>query len=277
MQNTACGVRGIAVAPHALAAQSAIAVLREGGNALEAMIAAAATIAVVYPHMNGIGGDAFWLLSAPGAPVRAIDASGAAGRSVSRALYADHGLDTIPMRGPLASNTVAGTISGWNKALEIGAEWGGRLPLSRLLGDAIHYARDGIPVTASQAASTQAKLAELATQPGFAETFLIDGASPQAGSVFLQPRLAEVLEQLVRAGLDDYYRGDLARRIAGDLATIGSPLTLEDLNAHRALEVRPLALRHSLGTVYNMTPPTQGVISLAILGVADRLGLDKLD
>src|SRR5690606_8097526 len=228
-------------------------------------------------HMNGIGGDAFWLLSAPGAPVRAIDASGAAGRSVSRALYADHGLDTIPMRGPLASNTVAGTISGWNKALEIGAEWGGRLPLSRLLGDAIHYARDGIPVTASQAASTQAKLAELATQPGFAETFLIDGASPQAGSVFLQPRLAEVLEQLVRAGLDDYYRGDLARRIAGDLATIGSPLTLEDLNAHRALEVRPLALRHSLGTVYNMTPPTQGVISLAILGVADRLGLDKLD
>src|SRR5690606_34005853 len=227
MQNTACGVRGIAVAPHALAAQSAIAVLREGGNALEAMIAAAATIAVVYPHMNGIGGDAFWLLSAPGAPVRAIDASGAAGRSVSRALYADHGLDTIPMRGPLASNTVAGTISGWNKALEIGAEWGGRLPLSRLLGDAIHYARDGIPVTASQAASTQAKLAELATQPGFAETFLIDGASPQAGSVFLQPRLAEVLEQLVRAGLDDYYRGDLARRIAGDLATIGSPLTLE--------------------------------------------------
>lgn len=277
MNNTACGVRGIAVAPHGLAAQSAIAVLREGGNALEAMIAAAATIAVVYPHMNGIGGDSFWLLYAPGGAVRGIDASGAAGCNVSRALYADYGVDTIPMRGPLAANTVSGTISGWNKALAIGAEWGGRLPLSRLLEDAIHYARNGIPVTASQAASTQAKFAELATQPGFGESFLVDGVPPLAGSFFKQPRLATTLEQLVRDGLDDYYRGDLARSIATDLATVGSPLTLDDLTAHRALEVRPLALRHSLGTVYNMTPPTQGVISLAILGVVDRLGIDALD
>ncbi len=277
MNNTAWGMRGIAVAPHALAAQSAVAVLREGGNALEAMIAAAATIAVVYPHMNGIGGDSFWLLHAPGTGVRGIDASGAAGRNVSRALYADRGLDAIPMRGPLAANTVAGTISGWNKALEIAAEWGGRLPLARLLADAMHYARNGIPVTVSQAASTQAKFSELAPQPGFSETFLVGGAPPRPGSVFKQPRLAAALEQLVRAGLDDYYRGDLARSIAADVAAVGSPLTLDDLESHRACEVKPLALRHSRGTVYNMTPPTQGVVSLAILGVLDRLGIDKLD
>src|SRR5438309_4945307 len=104
------GTGGMAGAPHSLAAQAALAVLRDGGNALEAMIAAAATIAVVYPHMNSIGGDAFWVLHVPGEPPRAIDASGAAAGRASIDWYRDQRLDSIPFRGGVAANTVAGTV-----------------------------------------------------------------------------------------------------------------------------------------------------------------------
>ena len=113
----------MAVAPHALAAQSALAVLREGGNALEAMVAAAATIAVVYPHMNSIGGDSFWLVHVPGEPPRGIDACGAAAGAASREWYAGCGITgNIPFRGGVAANTVAGTISGWDAAFELSRE-----------------------------------------------------------------------------------------------------------------------------------------------------------
>lgn len=276
MKNPARATRGIAVAPHSLAAESANAVLREGGNALEAMVAAAATIAVVYPHMNGIGGDSFWLAYAPGSDPLAIDSCGAAAVAATRDLYRSQGLDTIPMRGPLACNTVAGTISGWKKALEVSStQWGGKMPLSRLLADAIHYARNGCPVTASQAAATVAKVDELRDVPGYADTYLVDGQPPVEGSVFKQPRLADTLERLASAGLDDFYSGEIAQSIARDLQSIGSPLTLEDLKAQNAQVVKPVELQHSSGRVFNMTPPTQGVIALAIVGIADRLGIDR--
>src|ERR1043166_396877 len=117
MINSTGAVRGMAVAPHSLAAQSALAVLREGGNAIEAMVAAAATIAVVYPHMKSIRGDGFWLLRPAGGRAQAIDACGAAGRAATIDYYTSRDLDAIPIRGPLAANTVAGTISGWALAL----------------------------------------------------------------------------------------------------------------------------------------------------------------
>jgi gamma-glutamyltranspeptidase len=277
MINPARATRGIAVAAHAMAAQSASAVLRDGGNALEAMIAAAATIAVVYPHMNGIGGDSFWLFSEPGKAPRAIDSCGAAAMKADRAFYAGKGMSSIPMRGPLAANTIAGTISGWDLAFQVSREWGGKLSLPRLLADAIGYARNGIPVTKSQAASTTAKLGELHAQPGFADTFLVDGLAPAEGSVFRQSRLAGTLERLAGAGLRDFYEGEVARRITADLEKLGSPLGAEDLACHRAELRTPVELQHSRGRIYNMTPPTQGVISLAILGILDRLGLERVD
>lgn len=278
MQAHARAHNAIAVAPHARAAQSALDVMREGGNALEAMVAAAATIAVVYPHMNSIGGDAFWLIDTPELGVRAIDACGAAARAATIAAYRSRGVESIPFRGGLAANTVAGTISGWALALELSRErLGGNLPLARLLHDAVTLARDGIVVTSSQERTTRAKLDGLAGQPGFDKTFLPGGEVPAAGTRFANPRLAATLEQLARAGLADFYRGDLARSMARDLEGAGSPLRGEDLAAHRASWRAPLTLAHSRGTLYNVPPPTQGVVSLMILGILDALHVERED
>lgn len=267
---------GMAVTPHHLASESALAVLRHGGDAIEAMVAAAATIAVVYPHMNGIGGDGFWLIVPPeGEPV-AIDASGAAGSLATADFYA--GMSAIPHRGYQAALTVPGTLSGWDEALKIAASLGGgNLPLSRLLADAIRYAERGIPVTHSQASATHGKYHELVNVPGFAETFLRNGEIPAAGSLFRQPRLARTLTRLATDGLDSAYRGPLAATIAGELQALGCPLTAQDLANHRARRRTPLKLQHSLGEIFNMTPPTQGLVSLAILGVTDRLAMAEAD
>jgi gamma-glutamyltranspeptidase len=278
MTNPVRGTRGMAVAAHALASQSALAVLREGGNAIEAMVAAAATIAVVYPHMNSIGGDAFWMIHVPGHPPRAIDASGAAAASASIDFYREHGVASIPFRGGLAANTVAGTVAGWALALELSrSRLGGRLPPSRLLADAVHYAAAGIPVTRSQTVTTAAKLDGLKGQPGFEETFLVAGAPPKTGTLFRQKRVAATLSHLSRVGLDDFYRGELAQSLAEDLAAAGSPVAIADLRAHRAQWREPLALQHSLGTLYNVPPPTQGLVSLLILGILDELKIGSVD
>ncbi|MEF7616617.1 gamma-glutamyltransferase family protein [Aquincola sp. MAHUQ-54] len=273
------GRRGMAVAPHALASQAALAVLREGGNAIEAMVAAAATIAVAYPHMNGIGGDSFWLVGLPSGgstEVIGIDACGASAAGVRREDYA--GRSAIPFRGGSAALTVAGTLSGWAQALELSrTRLGGRLPLERLLADAIDGARHGVPVTNSQHLNSAHKRKELIPISGFADTFLPGGQAPPIGSLFTQPRLAATFGHLARAGLDDFYRGDLARSLARDLQAAGSPLSLDDLAQHQALLRTPLALRHRAGTVYNMPPPTQGLVSLIILGLMDRLGVERFD
>ncbi|WP_087881881.1 gamma-glutamyltransferase family protein [Caballeronia mineralivorans] len=268
----------MAVAPHALASQSALAVLREGGNAVEAMIAAAATIAVVYPHMNSIGGDGFWLISRPGEKPVGIEACGGAAMAASIDEYRSRGLTSIPTRGPLAANTVAGTVSGWQLAHRWSNDTlGGKLPAARLLEDAIHYAKHGVPVTSSQAQCVAAKRAELQSIPGFADTFLPSERAPVTGERFAMPRLGASLQQLADAGFDDFYRGDLARSMASDLRSAGSLLTLADLERHQARLRAPLALVHSLGTVYNMPPPTQGLVSLLILGILDRVSVKDMD
>ncbi len=271
MSNPVRGRRGIAVAPHSLASQSALAVLREGGNAIEAMVAAAATIAVVYPHMNGIGGDSFWLMSLAGGPGRKVIGVEGCGAAASKARR-DHYSDQIPFRGASSALTVAGTLSAWERSLAISREHlGGRIPLSRLLADAIDYARNGTPVTASQHRNTLSKLDELAVVPGFSETFLHNGEVPETGALFFQPRMAATFEQLARAGLQDFYVGDLARSLAADLQALDSPLRFSDFECHTAVDRTPLMLKHSHGRVYNMPPPTQGMVSLMILGLMDRL------
>ena len=267
---------GMAVSPHHLASESALSVLRHGGDAIEAMVAAAATIAVVYPHMNGIGGDGFWLIVPPEGDPVAIDASGAAGAQATLESYA--GQKSIPHRGPRSALTVPGTLSGWDEALKISAELGGgKLPLARLLADAIRYAAGGIPVTPSQASATRNKYHELSRVPGFAGAFLQCGEIPAAGSRFCQPRLARTLTRLAQEGLDSAYRGPLAQLLAEEFQATGCPLSGQDLAGHRARRRLPLKLNHREGEVFNMTPPTQGLVSLAILGITDRMEMAGAD
>ena len=277
MLQTMKATRGMVVAPHHLAAQAGLRVLAEGGNAIEAMIAAASTIAAVYPHMNALGGDNFWLISAPGADVTGIDACGAAAAKADIAFYKDQGLDSIPSRGPLAALTVAGAVSGWREALELSGEWSGKLPLSRLLEDAEYYAREGFPVTASQRANTREKMPELTDVPGFADLYLSGGKAPETGTTFRNPAFAKTLQRLGRDGLDDFYRGALAKDMAADLTRAGSPVTAEDLARHQPLRVTPLEVKLAPGTVYNMPPPTQGLASLILLGVFERLGVGEAE
>src|SRR5689334_3195740 len=141
--------RGVVAAPHQAAAEAGRAVLADGGNAIEAMVAMAAAIAAVYPHMNHIGGDGFWLVRGRSGRVRALMAAGRAGANARIELYRDHA--AIPARGPLAALTVPGAIGGWMLALEAARAEGGRMPLDTLLAPAIRHARDGYVVTRSQA------------------------------------------------------------------------------------------------------------------------------
>jgi len=268
MLQTLTSARGMVTAPHHLAAQAGVSILRDGGTAVEAMVAAAATIAVVYPHMNSIGGDGFWLIGEPGKPPVAIDACGRAAQLATADFYRDRGCAAIPSRGPLAANTVAGAISGWQAALAFG---GGRIPLTRLLEDAMWHASYGVPVTRSQTAYTTRFLAELSGQPGFAQAYLDHGLSPQGNGLRRYPALAATLEQLGRKGLDDFYRGDIAASVAGDFIRQDSPLRRADLDGHRASLVAPLSVVLNAGVAYNLPPPTQGLAALMILGIFDRL------
>src|ERR1043166_9738311 len=220
--------RGVVCAPHAAAVEDGRAILAEGGNAIEAMLGMAASIAAVYPHMNHIGGDGFWLVREPSGRVRALMGAGGAGAKATPALYREYGHDTIPPRGPLAALTVPGGIATWMLALEGASAHRARLPLDVLLGAAIKHAQ-GYTVTRSQARLTADKLAECKDAPGFAATFLVDGKPPAEGTVLKQTALAATLDQLVNAGLEDFYRGDVGREIAADLENIGSPVTRGDI------------------------------------------------
>jgi gamma-glutamyltranspeptidase/glutathione hydrolase len=262
-------------APHIAAVQAGRAVLAEGGNALEAMIAMAAVIAVVYPHMNSIGGDGFWVIREPGGRVRYIEACGPAGHRATRERYRQLGHDTIPPRGPLSAVTIPGTIGGWALAQEMAKHLGGRLPLADLLGEAVRLARDGTPVSPSEARTHPFEADALKQAPGYAGTYLVDGKVPEAGAVRQFPALAATLAHLGQAGLDDFYRGDIGRELAADMDAIEAGGTRADLEAYRAAWREPLSLRLHGQTLYNAPPPTQGLASLIILGLFDRLGVKE--
>lgn len=269
MLHTQRSYDGSCVAPHHLAASAGRDVLKQGGNAVEAMVAAAAAIAVVYPHMNALGGDGFWLIHEPGKAPVAIDACGPAAQLANGDFYA--GESQIPERGPKAALTMAGTISGWQEALNVAAGWGNALPLPTLLADAIRHADEGVAVSQSQETLTAKHLERLHQSPGFSDALLLNGQVPREGERLRQPRLANTLKRLASAGLDDFYRGELAASMAKELEALGSPLRLADFHAYRAQQVTPLHVQLNDATLYNLPAPTQGMASLMILGIYERI------
>jgi gamma-glutamyltranspeptidase/glutathione hydrolase len=273
MLNTAMGFGGMVSAPHAAAAQAGRDALAAGGTAVEAMVAAAATIAVVYPHMNAVGGDAFWIVKRRGAAPVAISGAGRAAALASPEWYAAQGVtDAIPTRGPLAALTVPGAIPSWAAALTA-APGAKPLPVADLLRAAVGHARGGFPVTGGQSALTADKRAELEPVPGFADAYMPGGAAPARGARMRLQKLGDTLAALADAGLDSFHRGDIAAEHGRWLESIGSPLRTADFERYRAETTTPLTVATRWGRLYNMIPPTQGVASLMILGLFDRLGV----
>ena len=258
--------RGAVSAPHHLAAETALRVLRDGGNAVEAMVAAAATIAVAYPHMNSLGGDNFWLIK-KGDKIFGIDACGRASENVSAKFYSDRGYRSIPSRGPLSALTVAGALSGWDLALQISSKFGGSLPLDRLLEDAFFMLKQ-VCLLRTRAWGIAKKASRLKNIPGFSETF-VGWQTPKTGARFTLS--VTTLKHLSERGLQDFYTGKLSRKIAFDLSKLDSPVSLDDLKRHEASIIEPLEVPTSIGTLYNMPPPTQGIASLIILSLFDML------
>lgn len=265
-----------AAAPHRLASEAGRAVLAEGGNAIEAMVAMAATISVVYPHMNAIGGDGFWLVHEPGGKVHAIEACGGAGSLATIERYREKG-DTIPSRGPDSAVTVAGAIGGWEAALALSKTLGGRMPLKDLLADAIRHCDEGYEISPSELRTWPQQVEAVKEAIGFSEFFWPGGEQPKPGARREPEALGATFRQLSDAGLSDFYRGDIGREIAADLDRIGAPITRSDLEAFRARVVQPLSIRLPELTVYNFAPPTQGVASLLILGIFEKLGITRAE
>lgn len=268
---------GMVTAPHALAAASGARILADGGNAIEAALAMAATLSVVYPHMMGLGGDSFWLLATPGRQPVTIDGAGRAGAGVSRELYRARRLRAVPWRGPLAANTVAGAVSAWAAAWALNREWQGRMSLARIFADAMALAEQGMPVSQSHADAADQFRDELWDVPGFTALHALAGRPPVVGETLKQPALAHTLARLGAAGLDDFYRGELARQMSAELARAGVPITAEDLAGQRAIVGSPLQVSLPMAEVYNCRPPSQGLASLMILGLFARLGVTQAD
>lgn len=264
-------------APHHLATETGRNILAQGGNAVEAMIGMAATIAVVYPHMNGIGGDGFWLVRDRKGKIVAIEACGPAGALATIQRYRDKGYETIPPRGPDAAVTVAGAIGGWQVAMEQARDLGGKLPLRVLTEDAVRHAREGVAISKSEARYRLKDGDGLYAAPSFAATFKTADKALVAGDLRKNVALANTLEHITRAGLDDYYRGDVGKALATDLDAIGTPVTRADLEAYRARTTRPLSLKLAGVSLYNFPPPTQGLASLIILGLLERLDIKRCD
>ena len=271
------GRRGVVASPHPLASLAGLHALLTGGTAVDAAIAAGVTLAVVYPHMTGLGGDSFWLIwDARAGRLRGLEACGRAAGLATPALYRAHGLATIPARGPLAALTVPGAVDGLWEAHRLSRETlGSPLAWGDLLEHAIRHARDGVAVPRSlprvtARATDLLALDDPALHPWRA-TYLEAGGLPAPGAPLVQPRLARTLARLAASGGRAFYEGDLAAEIATACAGVGSPLRAVDLRTHRSRRVEPLTVSYRDGLAASMPPPSQGVAALAILGLLDAV------
>lgn len=264
---------GMIATSHHAASSSGLDALRKGGSAVDAAIAANATLCVVYPHMAGLGGDGFWLVKGPGDDdVRALNASGPAGRNATREYYRDEGVDEIPPRGPLAAVTVPGVVDGWRRVHE---EYGD-LDWAELFEDAIHHAREGTAVARSVADWLLEDVPVLSEHPSSGDIFLDNGRPRREGEIMIQEDLADSLELIAEEGAREaFYEGSIAERIVEDLGERGSPLVTEDFAEFTADWVEPLSTTYRGYTAYEFPPNTQGFAALQILNLIEGFDVES--
>lgn len=254
--------------PHYLASASGLEALRRGGSAVDAAIAINATLCVVYPHMAGVGGDAFWLIAGNGANgVEALNAAGPSAQAASCDYYRENGCqDRIPDRGPLAALTVPGVVDGWRQA----HERHGRLPWAELFADAIRYAREGMPVSRSLADWLAADVPILQRYASTARIYLPSGRPQREGTRLVQTDLANTLDQIARLGARaGFYEGEVGQRICEALSAEGSPLRQEDFINYRAKWVEPISSHYRGHQIFQHPPSTQGFAALQIMNLLD--------
>ena len=258
---------GMVATSHTLAAQAGVEVLKRGGNAIDAAIAANAVLGVVEPMSCGIGGDLFAIVwDAKSRKLYGLNASGRSPLGISRQLIRERGHERIPLKGPL-SWSVPGCVSGW-QALH---DRFGKLPLAKSLAPAIRYARDGFPVTQIIAGYWKSGEVILSETPTASRAFLKDGRAPGEGERMTNRDLAKVYRAIGKEGAKAFYEGWIAGEIVRYSESVGGLITLRDLKQHTADWVEPVSASYRGYDVWELPPNGQGIAALQILNVLERL------
>jgi gamma-glutamyltranspeptidase/glutathione hydrolase len=264
---------GMIATSHPLATQIGLSILKEGGNAMDAAIAAGAVQCVVEPGSTGIGGDCFLLYhEARTNRLHGLNGSGRAPARATLQAYRRRGLNQVPESGIL-SVTVPGAIDAWQTALE---RFGTRT-FAELLGPAISFAEDGYAVTPVVALAWRRAQEGLAQYPESARALLVDGHAPAAGSVHRQPALANSLRLIAQEGKDAFYRGAIAHGIVNHSETAGGLLELDDFANHRSEWVEPIGTTYRGFDVRELPPNGQGIATLITLNMLEQSPLARLE
>jgi gamma-glutamyltranspeptidase/glutathione hydrolase len=256
---------GMAATSQPLATQIALDILKQGGSAVDAAIAANAALGLMEPTGCGIGGDLFAIVWDAGkGELTGLNASGRSPRSLTLQHFRDLGMSRIPYLGPL-SVSVPGAVDGW---YELHARYG-RLPMPELLAPAIRYAEEGFPVTEFIAHLWQQNVESRKEYPGVQAVFMPGGEAPRTGDVFRNPALANTYRMIAEGGRDAFYHGEIARQIDAYMAEQGGYLTADDLAAHTSEWVSPVSANYRGYDVYELPPNGQGIVALQMLNILE--------
>lgn len=259
--------RGMVAAAHPLVTEAGMVILRQGGNAIDAAVAAGLAAAVTMPEMCGLGGDLFAVLSVDGETV-SVQGSGTSARKTSIEQMRSIGGDQMPYTGPHAVS-VPGMVDAYFQLLDRF----GTMTFAQVAEPAVQLARNGFPLQTLGARAIRNGAETLARDEAAAAVFLANGTDPQAGQRLVQTDLADTLEQLGREGAESFYRGDLASRMTSYLAHAGSGLDADDFAAHETDITKPLETSYGGHTVYQTVLPSQGLILLEALNIVENATL----
>lgn len=263
---------GMAATSHPLATLAALDVLRAGGTAADAAVAAVAVLCVIEPHMTGIGGDCFCLVADPDKPVWGYNGCGRAGAAASTEALLAKGMRSIEATSPHAVN-VPGAIEAWGEILKAHGSW----PLDRILAPAIRYAEHGFPVAPRVAADWQGLVGKLGNSEGATRHYLIDGRAPAEGDVIKLPALAATLKAIAKGGPRAFYEGPIAEDMVATLRAKGSVLTVEDFARHRGEAPTPISTNYRGTDLVEIPPNTQGLTALVMLNILENFDMASLE
>lgn len=256
---------GMAATSQPLATQVALDILKKGGNAIDAAIAANAVLGLVEPTGAGIGGDIFAIIwSAEKGKLYGLNGSGKSPRSLKFEYFQDNGYEFIPSYGPLPVS-VPGCVDGWFEMHEMF----GKLPMKDILQPAINYAREGFPVTEVIANALAIGTEKLQEYPNIKEVYMPRGKAPAKGEIFKNPLLANTLEKISKGGRNEFYRGSIARDIDAFMKKNGGFLTFDDLSRHHSEWVEPVSSTYRGYEVWELPPNGQGIAALQILNILE--------